>query len=490
MHLSNLIEPSDGFSVSGAHDPAVSGISADSRQIKSGYIFVAIKGTSQNGADFIADATCRGASAVVIEQDMPHDPVPDHVALIQTLNTRHALSVLASRFYPDQPKTIAAVTGTSGKTSTVQFTRSLWKTAGYKAASLGTLGLITDEGTTYGNLTTPDSVALHKIMHDLAHEGVTHLAMEASSQGIAMRRLDSARVDLAAFTNLSRDHLDYHQTMEHYFAAKLRLFTSILKQGGWAVLNADAPEFDDLNAIVLARGCKVLSYGMQGREIRLLSHAPCPHGQTMRFELLGQIYDIMLPLAGSFQVSNSLCALGLAVAGGCDPSSMAHGLERLEGVAGRLELIGRTPKGASIFVDYAHKPSALEHVLKAMRGHLGEGARLYVVFGCGGNRDRGKRPLMGAIAQQYADRVIVTDDNPRHEDAAAIRKEILDGFQQGAAPVEIADRAQAIETAIKELAAGDVLVVAGKGHEEGQIIGHDVLPFHDGKEIKKVLERL
>jgi len=491
MRLSNLITLTDGATFEGEDRP-ISGLTADSRHVKAGFLFVAIPGTKLDGKDFIADAIARGAVAVLVERETNAPVLPADVTLITVPSARHALSIIASRFYPRQPQTIAAVTGTSGKTSTVQFTRQLWQSAGHNAASLGTLGLITSTSKKYGSLTTPDSVTLHKTIDEIASQGVTHLAMEASSHGIHLRRLDGVRVSLAAFTNISRDHLDYHETMERYFAAKLRLFTSILQSGGTAILNADTPEYEDLKAINEARGQRVISFGRKGADLRLLAHVPNAKGQDIRFELFGKPYELLLPMIGEFQIWNVFCALALAIGSGEDPDKMVEGMAKLEGVPGRLEFIGVTPTGGTVFVDYAHKPGALENMLGTLRPHVAvrPDAKLHVIFGCGGNRDKGKRPMMGSIAQRLADRIIVTDDNPRDEVAAVIRQEILEGCTNGQSPLEIGDRATAIAEGIHALRDGDVLVIAGKGHEEGQIVGDKILPFSDADEARKVLGTL
>ena len=488
MRLSNLIAPADGAIIHG-EDRVISGIACDSRQVKAGYVFIAVSGFTQDGTTFIPQAISSGASVIVIENGADRSGITDNVTVVSVVNVRHALSVMASRYYPRQPQIIAAITGTSGKTSTVQFVRELWQHAPHKSASLGTLGIISPQTTQYGSLTTPDPITLHKLVDKIASEGVTHLAMEASSHGIQLHRLDSVKVNVAAFTNLSRDHLDYHQTMEHYFSAKLRLFSTLLRQGGTAVLNADIPEFDDIKAVCDARNLRVMSFGRQGRDVTVLEHAPEPKGQRIRFELFGKPYEILLPVIGEFQIWNSLCALTIAIASGDNPDKMVAALEKLSCVPGRLEYIGQTISGGSVFVDYAHKPAAMENVLQTMRPHVSsrEGAQLHILFGCGGNRDKGKRPLMGDIAQKLADRVIVTDDNPRQEEARTIRQEILAGCSNASHVTEIGDRATAIAQSIQDLKAGDVLVIAGKGHEEGQIVGDKVLPFNDAEEARKAL---
>lgn len=487
MRLSSLIAPADGAVFYG-EDQQTTGISADSRHVRPGDVFVAIPGTQLDGKTFIQSAIASGAIAVIAEEGIDPASLPSHVTLITVPSPRVALSIASSRFYPRQPQLIAAITGTSGKTSTTEFTRQLWALEGYKAASIGTLGLIAPGHQHYSDRTTPDAVTLYRTIDMIAAEGVTHLAMEATSHGIELHRLDHVNLKVAAFTNLSRDHLDYHETMEKYLAAKVRLFSTLLRRDGTAILNADIPEYETLHGVCTARGHKILSYGTKGKEVRLLSFAPDAKGQRMRFELLGTSYDILLPIIGSFQIENSLCALALTVGGGATPAKMVERMTRLSSIPGRLELVGTTDKGALVYVDYAHKPSALENILTALRPHVAAaGGKLHVVFGCGGNRDKGKRPMMGKIAQKLADFVIVTDDNPRFETPATIRQEILTGCASGPNLREIADRAEAIRIAIESLQAHDVLVIAGKGHEEGQIVGDKVLPFNDAQEARKVL---
>lgn len=489
MRLSNLIEPGDKATLRG-EERTLAGITTDSRQVKNGFLFIAVPGTKQDGRKFIADAIARGATAVVAESGTDPNSIPKSVTLVTLPEIRKSLSGIASRFYPRQPQTLAAVTGTSGKTSTVQFTRELWERGGHKAASLGTLGLIAPGIKRYGSLTTPDPILLHQTLDEVACQGVTHLAMEASSHGIELHRLDHVSLSLAAFTNLSRDHLDYHETMEIYLTAKLRLFDTLLKPGSHVVLNADIPEYETLRILCEKRKHKIFTFGHDGKDLTLLAHAPTPRGQGLRFELRGRPYEIDLPLIGEFQIWNAFCALGLAVASGENPDKMVEALSELSGVPGRLEMIGKTESGGTVFVDYAHKPAALEHVLTTLRPHVAAtpGAKLHVVFGCGGNRDKGKRPLMAEIAQRLADNVIVTDDNPRDEDAELIRIDILAGCQPSPNLREIGDREKAIHKAIESLERGDVLVIAGKGHEEGQIVGNKVLPFNDGDVARQALE--
>ena len=368
----------------------------------------------------------------------------------------------------------------------VAFLRQIWAALGHEAASLGTVGIVDSRGAHYGALTTPGPVELHRTLDELAGRGVTHLAMEASSLGIDQRRLDGMRVDVAGFTNFSRDHLDHHADMEEYFAAKMRLFDTLLHPGQTAVIDADSDIASRVFETCRARGLTILSVGSRGETIRLLSATPSALATSLRLRHNGADYEVNLPLAGAFQVSNALVAAGLAIASGDDPGQVFAALEALKGAPGRLELVGQR-NGAPIFVDYAHKPDALEKVLATLRPLTKK--RLIVVFGCGGDRDRGKRPLMGDIVARAADVAIVTDDNPRSEDAAAIRAQILEGTRSGAAHIiEIGDRRAAIANAVAGLEAGDALVVAGKGHETGQIIGDRVLPFSDHEAIAQALK--
>ena len=458
----------------------IRGLTADSRAVKPGFLFAALPGQKAQGRDFIEAAVQAGAAAVLTDQAAPaNSPVP----FVSTRNPRLALSRLAAAFYGAQPETVVAVTGTSGKTSTVQFARQLWAKSGARAASLGTLGITRDEGTEEGELTTADPVTLHQILARLAHEGITHLAMEASSHGLDQFRLDGVRLRAAGFTNLSRDHLDYHGTMAAYLAAKARLFDEVLAADGIAVLNADIPEFDVLAGRCRAAGRRYVSYGDAGQELRLLKHELLSEGQRLTLSVFGQPHSLTLPLAGRFQGMNVLCALGLVLASGLAVDAAIAAAARLTGVCGRLEYVGSRPAGGAVYVDYAHKPDALEKVLGALRPHA-EG-RLIVLFGCGGDRDPGKRPQMGAIAQKLADHVIVTDDNPRTEDAAKIRRQILEACPEAE---EIGGRGEAIHHAIGILRAGDVLILAGKGHETYQIIGQEKFPFDDRAVARNALK--
>lgn len=466
------------------------GITADSRQVRAGYLFAALPGTRADGRRYIDEALNRGAAAILAPKgtsiaDITVGRAQTPLALIADDNPRKRLAQIAARFYGVQPTTIAAVTGTNGKTSVANFTRQIWTLMGQGAASLGTIGLQTPDRFVAGSLTTPDTVALHRTLSELKAEGIEHVALEASSHGLDQFRLDGLQLSAAAFTNLTRDHLDYHQTLEAYFAAKARLFSEVLPADGIAVLNADVPEFDTLRIICESRGQRVVSYGeTAGADVRVAVRRTLPHGQRVHFDVADESMDIDLPLVGHFQVMNVACAVGLVIATGGAARDALETLPRLEGVPGRMQLAAQHPSGAAVYVDYAHTPDALSNVLQALRPHAR--GRLMVVFGCGGDRDAGKRPQMGRIASALADRVIVTDDNPRSEDPAAIRREVMAG---AASAIEIGDRAEAIDAAVAELHAGDVLVIAGKGHEQGQIVGTTVIPFDDVAEARKAVAR-
>jgi UDP-N-acetylmuramoyl-L-alanyl-D-glutamate--2,6-diaminopimelate ligase len=473
-------------------DVEISGLTEDSRKVKPGFLFVATPGTKLDGRGFIEDAIQRGAVAVLVPEDGTRRGLDrscgKDVSFLTTTDIRAETSRLAAAFYPRQPETIAAVTGTSGKTSTAQFAREIWQALGHQSASIGTLGVVTAAGTRYGSLTTPDAITLHHALDDCAGQGITHAAVEASSHGIAFNRLDHIHLKAGGFTNLSRDHLDYHVTMEAYLAAKMRLFSTLLPVGAAAVLNADIPECAALTQTARQRGLKIISYGKNATDLRLIAAQPIAQGQNLKLEIFGKKTDIVLPVIGGFQAWNALCAAGLAIGSGEAVGATIQAMTKITGVPGRLQLIGTSPSGGAVFVDYAHKPDALDNVLRAMRPHThAHQGKLGVVFGCGGNRDKGKRPIMGDIAQRQADWVIVSDDNPRYEDPATIRAEILIGCVDKKNVIEIGDRAQAIAAGIAQLGVNDVMIIAGKGHEPGQIIGDQTLPFDDAEEARKIL---
>jgi UDP-N-acetylmuramoyl-L-alanyl-D-glutamate--2,6-diaminopimelate ligase len=477
----------DLFSDDAAIDPRaeaveVAGLAVDSRAVKPGELFFALAGARTDGARFIEQAIASGAVAVAGE----HPPQGAlRVPFVATPNPRRALALAAAKFFSRQPATIAAVTGTSGKTSVAAFTRQIWQRLGHESASIGTIGLVSPKRTIYGSLTTPDPIALHRQLDEIAREGVTHLALEASSHGLDQYRLDGVRIAAGGFTNLSRDHMDYHPDVAHYLAAKLRLFRDLVAAEGAAVISAD---HDCSQAVIDAARTKrlrLLTVGRNGNGagegIRLVGAAVDGFAQNLVLEHRGKSYSVRLPLVGEFQIENALVSAGLAIGTGSEPGAVFAELELLEGAKGRLERVAER-NGAPIFVDYAHKPDALAKALQALRPYARR--KLVVVFGAGGDRDAGKRPLMGAIAAEHADCVIVTDDNPRSENPEAIRAAIL-GAAKGAK--EIGDRAEAIRAAISALQPGDALLIAGKGHETGQIVGDRTLPFSDHDAVAAAL---
>ncbi len=470
MKLSGLIDD-----WAGAGDPEIAGLTADSRAVKPGFLFAALPGVKADGRSFIAKAIEAGAVAVIAPRG-----TQAAVPLVEADNPRLAFALAAARFYGRQPAIVAAVTGTNGKTSIAAFVRQIFAFCGRQAASMGTVGIVSPSGERALSHTTPDPVIVHEELARLADEGVTHLSLEASSHGLDQFRLDGVKIKAAAFTNLTRDHLDYHETLEAYRDAKLRLFRDVVAPDGIAVIDADSDGADDFIAAARARGLTTLTVGRNGDALKLTNREAHLDSQvlTVADGKIGHI--VRLPLAGAFQASNALVAAGLCIGLGENPFKVFEALSFLKGAKGRLEHVATSRAGAPIFVDYAHTPDALETVLKTLRPHVQ--AKLRVVFGCGGDRDAGKRPLMGAAAADNADDVIVTDDNPRSEDAAKIRAAIL-----AAAPGarEIGDRAAAIDAAVESLSEGDILVIAGKGHEAGQIVGATVLPFDDGEEARK-----
>jgi len=456
----------------------IKSLTADSRKMEPGGLFVALAGSKADGAAFINDAVAKGASLIL--SGHPADaPVP----VLAVSNPRRYLSLAASRFYGAQPQAMVAVTGTAGKTSVASFTRQIWAAAGYAAAQIGTTGVISPSRSDYGSLTTPDPVSLHALLAELAGEGVTHAAMEASSHGLDQHRLDGVKLVAGAFTNLGRDHMDYHPTMENYMAAKMRLFSELLEKGQPAVIFSDDPWSQHAINAAESAGLDVRTVGRKGNFLTLKRVEHFRHKQMIEIHHQGEIFEVDIPLAGDFQVANALVSAGLAISTGVPVAVALRALEKLVGAAGRLELVGHAKNGALAYVDYAHKPDALENVLTSVRPFTS--GRIVVVFGCGGDRDKGKRPIMGEVASRLSDVVIVTDDNPRSEVPETIRSEIM-----AAAPgaLEIADRAQAIRHAVAMLESGDTLIVAGKGHEEGQIVGTTVLPFSDHQQVRSALE--
>jgi UDP-N-acetylmuramoyl-L-alanyl-D-glutamate--2,6-diaminopimelate ligase len=468
----------DSLRLKGSGEVEVRGLAADSRAVEPGFLFAALPGTHTDGSRFVADALARGAVAVLGDAATA---AKIEVPVLIAEEPRAALARVAARYFGRQPRTVAAVTGTSGKTSIATFTRQLWTAVGKPAASIGTLGLQTTNAAGEGTLTTPDPIALHRAAAALAGEGIEHLVVEASSHGLHQHRLDGLELAAAAFSNISRDHYDYHGSPEAYHAAKRRLFAELLRPGATAVLNADAPEFEDLAALARERGLNVLDYGAAARGLRLVGRAPAADGQDIELEILGRPHAFRSRLVGAFQAHNLLAALGLVLATGSEADAVLPHLAGLVAPPGRMQLTAFHPSGAPAFVDYAHKPEALAKALEALRPHTT--GRIVVVLGCGGDRDAGKRPIMGEIAARLADTVIVTDDNPRTEEPASIRRAVLAGAP-GAR--EIGDRAEAIATAFRDLRSGDTLLVAGKGHENYQIVGERSLPFDDAEVLREL----
>ncbi|MFZ5670134.1 MAG: UDP-N-acetylmuramoyl-L-alanyl-D-glutamate--2,6-diaminopimelate ligase [Pseudomonadota bacterium] len=465
-------------------DPEIVGVTADSRRVKPGFLFAALPGSKVDGRAFVDAAVAAGAAAVLAPDDVVRADAP----VVHAADLRRAYALAAARLRGAQPAVCVAVTGTNGKTSVAAFCRQIFARLGRRAASMGTLGVVVSEAgrpdrqLTPPGLTTPDAADVAGLLADLAGQGVTHLALEASSHGIDQRRLDGVRLTAAAFLNLTQDHLDYHGTMGVYRAAKLRLFETLLPAGATAVLNAGSDQFEIFAQAARAAGQAVFSTGAGGEGLRLVSRRPTPEGQTLTVSHAGGTADIRLPLAGAFQADNALAAAGLCIAAGEATDAVLAALEHLRGAPGRLQHVGAGPRGGEAYVDYAHTPDGLETVLTALRPHTA--GRLIVVFGAGGDRDRTKRPLMGAIAERLADVAIVTDDNPRSEAPAVIRAEVLAGAP-GAR--EIGDRREAIRAGAALLRAGDVLVVAGKGHEQGQLVAGVTHPFDDVAETAAAL---
>jgi len=470
-------------------DPVIRGLTADSRDVKPGFLFAALAGTRVDGGRFVDDAVARGAVAVLTDDPGRYPALARReppVRVIFDANPRRRLARMAARFYAPQPEALVAVTGTNGKTSVTVFTRQIWQHLGHRAASLGTIGTVGPGFEHRGSLTTPEPVSLHRELNILARSGIDHVALEASSHGLDQFRLDGLDLMAAAFTNLTRDHLDYHADMEAYFAAKARLFTELLPPDGTAVLNADSIEAMRLAQLCRQRGQTVLAFGAADRaDLRLLDARPLAAGQALRLEIFGETHELVLPLVGAFQASNGLAALGLAIATGAPVERALEVLPLLTGAPGRMQLVATHPSGAPVIVDYAHTPDALETALTALGAHCR--GRLVLVFGCGGDRDPGKRGTMGAIAERFADSVIVTDDNPRGEEPAAIRRAIL---AQCPKAEEVGDRAQAIRRGLALLEPGDLLLITGKGHERGQIIAGVTHPFEDAAVARDAVAEL
>lgn len=459
-----------GALTGGDEAAAITGFAIDHRKVAPGTVFGAFEGARVNGEDFIPAAVKAGAVAIVARPEA----VVEGAVHIADINPRERFARLAAKFFAPFPETAIAVTGTNGKTSTVEMTRQLWRMAGHHAASIGTLGVTTSDDTVSTGLTTPDVVTFLANVAGLAREGVTHVAFEASSHGLSQYRTEGLPVRAAAFTNLSRDHLDYHGDMAAYFHAKLRLFADVLDLDGAAVVWADDPHAMRVEELARMRGNKLITVGEHGETLKLIGRDPTLLGQGLVIEAEGKAYKVMLPLIGAYQAANALTAAGLVIATGGDVAATLANLARLQPVRGRLERAVITRSGAPVYVDYAHTPDALEAAIAALKPHTN--GRLILVFGAGGDRDTGKREPMGQAAAAGADVVIVTDDNPRGEDPAAIRAEVLKGAPEA---TEIGGRREAIAAAIGMAEAEDIVLIAGKGHEQGQIVGDRVLPFDD-----------
>ena len=461
-------------------DVEVAGLTCDSREVKPGFVFAALPGTVTDGRKFIESALENGASAILStgEMDLP-------VPYLASDEPRLTYAKMAAGLYAGRPETLVAMTGTNGKSSTVEFLRQIWAHAGQQAACFGTLGVQAPNGYRPLIHTTPDAVALHKTLSELTDEGVTHAAMEASSHGLDQYRLDAVKVTASGFTNLTQDHFDYHTDAEDYFMAKARLFTELTPADAPVVINTNDEYGQRLVKICAARGQEVMQVGWSGQDIRIDEVMPRASSQIVTLVVKGERHKIELPLAGEFQVLNAISALGLAMVTGVEKDTALRALKNLHGVAGRMERAGQTKEGAPIFVDFAHTEDGLDKLLRSVRPHTM--GNVIVAFGCGGNRDPDKRPKMGKVAAKLADDIIVTDDNPRTEAAATIRKAVLEGCPEA---TEIGDRAAAIREGIKRLGPKDCLVIAGKGHEQGQIVGTKVIPFSDVKQVKLALKEL
>ena len=471
-----------GLRAADGRDPVVTGISVDSRQVRDGHLFAALPGSATHGGEFIQFALRQGAGAILTDRQGAEIAAEalagSDAALIVAQDPRAALAGAAALWFAAQPETVVAVTGTSGKTSVTNFTRQIWQALGIPAISLGTMGV---EGDYQARLahTTPEPVTLHRVLAEAAAAGVTHAAMEASSHGLDQRRLDGVNVAAGAFTNFSQDHLDYHAGFDEYFAAKALLFNHILEPGAAAVICTDDDRGRQMAQIARDRGLRLTTYGRgEGCDLRILGQRYDATGQELRFQMAGQVQLIRLDLIGGFQAENVLCAAGLCLATGSTPDQVLGALPRLTTVRGRMQLAAQRDNGAAVFVDYAHKPGAVIAALQSLRPHVM--GRIVAVIGAGGDRDRGKRPLMGEAAARHADVVYVTDDNPRTEDPAAIRAEVMAGA--GPDATEVGDRAEAILRAVDVLEPGDALLICGKGHETGQIVGADVFPFDDAEQ--------
>ncbi|MGB2891402.1 MAG: UDP-N-acetylmuramoyl-L-alanyl-D-glutamate--2,6-diaminopimelate ligase [Albidovulum sp.] len=478
-----------GLRAQGGREATVTGLSVDSRQVKPGHLFAALPGTRMHGGEFIQYALRMEAAAILTDREGAEiakaELAASTAALIVVEDPRQVLAYTAALWFGRQPETVVAVTGTSGKTSVATFTRQIWQALGHRAANLGTMGVLGDFTAPLAH-TTPEPITLHRVLRDMAEAGVTHAAMEASSHGLDQGRLDGVRLKAAAFTNFSQDHLDYHASFDEYFAAKAGLFSRVLPEEGTAVINIDDPRGREVLTIARSRGQRIMTVGHDpAADLRIAAQRFDATGQDLRFTQGGRPHLVRLALIGGFQAENVLAAAGLAMAAGDAPEAVIAALPGLTTVRGRMELAAKRDNGATVFVDYSHKPGALASALQSLRPHvLG---RIVVVFGAGGDRDRLKRPLMGEVAAKHADVVFVTDDNPRSEDPAAIRAEVMAGCPEA---TEVGDRAEAILRGVDALGPGDALLIAGKGHETGQIVGNDIYPFDDAEQASVAVAAL
>ena len=478
----------------GGRDPAITGLAVDSREVREGYLFAALPGSRMHGGEFIGYALRMGAAAILTDAAgaaiAAKELAAADAALVVAEDPRQALACTAALWFGAQPQVIVAVTGTNGKTSVASFLRQIWTELGYDAVNIGTTGV---EGAWSAPLahTTPDPITLHRVLSQAAGAGVSHAAMEASSHGLEQRRLDGVQLAAAAFTNLTQDHLDYHDTFEDYFAAKARLFRDVLPEDATAVINLDDPRGAEMRAIAAARGQEVLTVGHGKADLSLLAQRFDATGQDLRFSWHGRPHQTRLRLIGGFQAANVALACGLAIASGEGPEDVFETLPRLVTVRGRMQLAATRANGAAVFVDYAHTPDAVATALTALRPHVM--GRLVAIVGAGGDRDRSKRPLMGQAAARNADIVLITDDNPRSEDPAAIRRAVMAGAGQAGGTdsiTEVGDRAEAILRGVDALGPGDALLICGKGHETGQIVGDDILPFDDAEQASVAVSAL
>ena len=478
-----------GLRAQGGREATVTGLSVDSRQVKPGHLFAALPGTRMHGGEFIQYALRMEAAAILTDREGAEiakaELAASTAALIVVEDPRQVLAYTAALWFGRQPETVVAVTGTSGKTSVATFTRQIWQALGHRAANLGTMGVLGDFTAPLAH-TTPEPITLHRVLRDMAEAGITHAAMEASSHGLDQGRLDGVRLKAAAFTNFSQDHLDYHASFDEYFAAKAGLFSRVLPEEGTAVINIDDPRGREVLTIARSRGQRIMTVGHDpAADLRIAAQRFDATGQDLRFTQGGRPHLVRLALIGGFQAENVLAAAGLAMAAGDAPEAVIAALPGLTTVRGRMELAAKRDNGATVFVDYSHKPGALASALQSLRPHvLG---RIVVVFGAGGDRDRLKRPLMGEVAAKHADVVFVTDDNPRSEDPAAIRAEVMAGCPEA---TEVGDRAEAILRGVDALGPGDALLIAGKGHETGQIVGNDIYPFDDAEQASVAVAAL